>query len=158
MRLHDAMATTALATFVVLGCGCSTTVTTSPAAPAETTPSGCTPDDTVDCEGGGDGWTCPAGNNPQDDGVGLACSVPQPDGSNDDFCCITWTTASTSCVPVDTSSFDSNASFACAFGSYGYQCDANDDPTSLDSSLTCNPSSAPGVADPDGVHFDFCCE
>jgi len=151
MRLHDVACIGTLIALANVGFGCSTTVTTTPAASGgEVTPSGCTPDDSVDCSSGGDGWTCPAGNNPQQDETGLACSVPQEDGANDDFCCIVWT--STTCTPVDTS-FGSGSSFVCSFNSYGYQCVSGDDPSSLDSSLT-NCTSAP---DPDGVHEDFCC-
>jgi len=155
MKLHDVAAIAAWFPFAVLATGCSTTVTTSTnAAPAEATPSGCTQDDGVTCEASGEGWTCPAGNNPEMDNP-LSCSVPQADGANDDFCCIPWTTTSSTCVPQDSSTFDDDttSSFVCAFGSYGYQCDSGDDPTSLDSSLTCSS----GVQDPDMVHEDFCC-
>lgn len=116
-------------------------------------PSGCVRDDALECSGGGNGWTCAAGVNPQEESP-IACSVPLPDGANDDFCCIPWSTSSTTCVPVDTPSFDLDSSFTCQFGSYAYQCAQGDDPTTLNASLAC--SSA--VADPDGVHIDFCCE
>jgi hypothetical protein len=110
---------------------------------------GCTPDPTVDCSGGGDGFTCPASDNPEIVGPGLSCSEPVIDpGGNDTYCCFQWTHGTSSCTP------DDDLTAACSAGSFGYQCvAATDDPTSLDPSLTC---SAP-EADFDGRDTDFCC-
>jgi hypothetical protein len=109
---------------------------------------GCTADPTVDCSGGGDGFTCPASDNPEVVGPGLSCSEPViSPGGNDTYCCFQWKYATT-CTP------DDDLTAACSSGSFGYQCtDATDDPTSLDPSLTCG---AP-KPDFDGRNTDFCC-
>jgi hypothetical protein len=112
-------------------------------------PTGCTADDSLNCDGGGDGYSCDSGDNPEEEDDTLSCSdsTPDPDGVHDDFCCITgFDGSSSTCVADDT--LDCTAGDA-----YGYQCDSGDDPTSLDSSLTCSDSTP----DPDGVHDDFCC-
>lgn len=115
-------------------------------------PTGCSVDDTVTCQGGGEGWSCAPGDNPEAEVSGFSCSVPEadPNTGNDDFCCIDFTASSSTCVPVDTSI----TGLTCAFGSYEYRCAAGDDPTSLDASLACSA----GVADPDGTDTDFCCQ
>ncbi|MGD0679123.1 MAG: hypothetical protein ABSC94_27305 [Polyangiaceae bacterium] len=148
MRFADVVVSGAWFVIVVTGCGCSTTVA---AGPSITPPAGCAPNSALDCSGGGDGWTCSAGDNPEAEESGLSCSVPQADSANaneDDFCCIAWTYSSTSCSP------DDDLTAACHYPSYGYQCESGDNPVTLDSSLNC---SSP-VADTDGVHDDFCCE
>jgi hypothetical protein len=117
-----------------------------------TVPANCTADSSVDCSGGGDGFSCDSGDNPENEDPTLSCSTPQPDPTSglDDFCCFTgFTGSSTTCTA------DDNLTTQCPDAdSYGYQCaDPNDDPTSLDSSLTCSG----GVPDPDGTDTDFCC-
>jgi len=47
-------------------------------------PQGCSTDSTVQCAQG-DGWTCEAGDNPQNEVANVSCSDPTPDGSNDDL-------------------------------------------------------------------------
>jgi hypothetical protein len=157
MRLHNAIAVTALLSCSILAYGCSATVTTSPPPPTTgTAPSGCSFDQSVDanCLGGGTGYSCTPGDNPESEDTSLSCSVPEPDSTtgNDDFCCITITfvgSAST-CQQVDASI----TGLMCDFGSYEYQCAGSDDPTSLDASLNCSA----GVADQTLANTtDFCC-
>ncbi|MCL2451123.1 MAG: hypothetical protein FWD17_19425 [Polyangiaceae bacterium] len=134
MRLHFVAVTIAAGIVLcVAGAGCSATVTNA-------TP-GCSPDDTLVCAGGGDGWTCAAGDRPDNQDSSLSCSDPQPDGPNDDFCCVSWTFGS-SCTPDGT--------LLCA--GYGFVCAAGDDPTSLDPTLSCSAPTA------DGPNDDFCCD
>jgi hypothetical protein len=109
-----------------------------------TPPPGCSPDSSIVCPGGGDGWVCGAGDNPEAEQGGLSCSIPQADGPNDDFCCFQWTYTSTTCTPDDT--------IQCDPFSYGYVCAAGDDPTTLDASLNCS------VPTPAGPNDDFCCQ
>jgi hypothetical protein len=111
-------------------------------------PPGCALDSTVDCTGSGaNGYACAAGDNPENYD-GLVCSDPTPNGSEDDFCCFTggtWST--TTCNPDDA------MSGFCAPGAYGFLCASGDDPTTYDASLTCSTNRP----DPDGVHDDYCC-
>ena len=113
--------------------------------------SGCNADSTVDCSGGGWGYSCDPGTNPEDVDSTLSCSTPTADPSGgDDYCCFSWNQASgSSCNP------DDSLTAACPDpDSYGYVCAAaGDDPTSLDSSLNCST----GVPDADGTSTDFCC-
>jgi hypothetical protein len=115
-----------------------------------TTINGCTADTSVDCSGGGEGFSCDAGDNPEveDTTDSLSCSTPTANGSEDDFCCFVFTGgSSTTCTADDTITCPDS-------DSYGYLCaDASDDPTSLDASLNC---STP-VTDSDGTSSDFCC-
>ena len=110
---------------------------------------GCTADDTVHCSGGGVGFTCAAGDNPEIIGPSLSCSTPVIGTRGDDqYCCFKWTYGTSSCTP------DDELTAACTSGSYGYQCVApTDEPTSLDPGLHC---SAPRP-DFDGRNTDFCC-
>jgi hypothetical protein len=112
-------------------------------------PTGCTADDTLDCSGGGTGFACDAGDNPEAEDATYTCSVPTPNGSEDDFCCFTGFSGGSTCTA------DDGLTAACPDpDSYGFVCgDPSDDPTSLDGSLNCSS----GVADPDGTSTDFCC-
>jgi hypothetical protein len=112
-------------------------------------PTGCTADSTIDCSGGGDGYSCDSGDNPEAEEDDLSCSdsTPDADGVHDDFCCISFTGSSTTCVADDELTCPSD-------DAYGYQCDSGDDPSTLDSSLNCSTNTP----DPDGVHDDYCCE
>jgi len=121
--------------------GCTASASVSPPPPSA--PPGCGQDSSLSCHQGS-GWSCPAGDNPENEQSNLSCSVPTADGPNDAFCCFEWTHGTT-CTP------DDNLTSVCQPGSYGYRCQASDDPTSLDSSLNCsNPT-------PDGSDDDFCC-
>jgi hypothetical protein len=124
----------------VLTFGCSTSTTTvSP-------PTGCAPDSSLACTAGAVGWTCAAGDNPENEESDLSCSVPQADGANDDFCCFHWGFGTSTCTP------DDSITAICTFPSFGYTCAAGDDPTSLDTSLNCSVPTA------DGPNDDFCCQ
>jgi hypothetical protein len=125
--------------------GCSSSSTTSTTIVA---PTGCTADTTIDCSGGGDGFACDAGDNPEAEDTTLSCSTPTANGSEDDFCCFTFTSSTSTC------SADDGLTAVCPDAdSYGYVCAAGDDPTSLDGSLNCSD----GVPDSDGTDTDFCC-
>jgi len=119
--------------------GCQASASVGPPSP----PSGCGQDSTVSCSQGV-GWSCAAGDDPESEQSGLSCSDPTPDGSSDDFCCFEWTYGST-CTPDDA------LTSVCQPGSYGYRCQAGDNPNSLDSSLNCSSPT------PDGSDDDFCC-
>jgi hypothetical protein len=110
---------------------------------------GCKTNSALDCAGGGAGFSCAAGDNPEVGDSTLSCSTPRVDGVNDDFCCVSFTSSASICVA------DDELTTACADpDSYGYQCAAADDsPTSIDASLKCTV----GVPDPDGTSTDFCC-
>jgi hypothetical protein len=129
---------------VVLAClgaaaGCTVSASVEPLSP----PPGCSADSAVSCAVGV-GWSCAAGDNPESQQANLSCSLPRADGPNDDFCCFEWTYGST-CTP------DDGLTSVCQPGSYGYRCQANDNPASLDSSLNCSSPT------PDGPYDDFCC-
>lgn len=107
-------------------------------------------DDTIDCSGGATGYACAIGDNPEVVDPGLSCSTPADSSDGEvDFCCFSgFPGSSTTCVS------DDDLTAVCPDpDSYGYQCDAGDDPTTLDAKLTCSTSTP----DPDGVHDDFCC-
>jgi hypothetical protein len=106
-------------------------------------PPGCGTDSTVSCAQG-EGWSCAAGDNPEAEQSGLSCSDPTPDGSSDDFCCFSWGYGDSSCTPDD--------ELTCAPGSYGYRCNSDDTPDSLDPSLNCSSATT------DGTQQDFCCQ
>ena len=106
-------------------------------------PAGCSTDSSVQCAEGV-GWSCAAGDDPSVETSGLSCSDPTADGASDDFCCFEWTYGST-CTP------DDGLTSVCQPGSYGYRCQAGDDPSSLDSSLNCSSPTA------DGSDDDYCC-
>jgi hypothetical protein len=127
----------AMAAAIAVLAGCTASASVSP-------PAGCSQDSSVSCSAGV-GWSCSAGDNPEQEQSGLSCSEPTADGSNDDFCCFEWTYGS-SCTP------DDGLTSVCQPGSYGYRCSAGDDPTSLDSSLNCSTPT------PDGSDDDFCCQ
>ncbi len=114
-----------------------------------TIPAGCTADDTIDCSGGAMGYACAIGDNPEAENVALSCSTPTTSGGEADYCCFydgSWSPAA--CQP------DDDLTSVCPDpDSYGYQCDAGDDPTSDDPQLNCSTSTP----DADGVHGDFCC-
>jgi hypothetical protein len=125
-----------------LGMACTASATVG-TAPSPSPPSGCSPNGSVSCSKGV-GWTCSAGDNPEAEVSGLSCSLPAPDGPNDDFCCFEWSAGST-CTP------DDGLTSVCQPGTFGYRCQAGDNPSSIDSALNC---SAPT---PDGPDDDFCC-
>ena len=120
-----------------------------------TTGEGCMMDDTLACSGGAVSFACPSGDNPALADTLLTCSIPaacaDPCGCEDPYCCFPTPAgfSSATCVP------DYALTSVCPRGrsSYGYQCVRGDDPSTIDSSLTCS-SRTP---DPDGVHDDFCC-
>jgi hypothetical protein len=116
-----------------------------------TPPTGCTQDSTVDCSGGGDGFSCASGDNPEAEDSSLSCSTPTTVGGNDTYCCFEYPSgdfSSTTCEP------DDDLTSACPDeDSYGYQCASGDNPSTLDSSLNCSTNTP----DPDGVHDDYCC-
>jgi hypothetical protein len=125
------------------GCSSSSTPVSS------SVPANCTTAD-VGCTGDAVGYACDTGDNPEKEDPTLSCSTPTLSAGEDDYCCFTgFTGSSTTC------SQDDSLTTACPDAdSYGYQCaSASDDPTSLDGSLSCSN----GVPDSDGTHTDFCC-
>jgi hypothetical protein len=116
-----------------------------------TPPNGCQADSSVDCSGGGDGFSCDTGDNPEDEDATLSCSTPQSSAGEDDYCCFTAPSgfSGTTCAP------DDDLTSVCPDpDSYGYQCASGDDPTSYDATLNCSTNTP----DPDGVHDDYCCD
>lgn len=141
-RTHGAFV--AACVFVVVGC--TTTVSTNPPSsntPAEV-PAGCGKDSSVPCSQG-TGWSCAAGDNPENEQSNVSCSTPTANGPDDDYCCFEWTYGS-SCTP------DDGLTSVCQPGTFGYRCQAGDNPASLDSSLNCSSPT------PDGSDDDFCCQ
>lgn len=122
---------------------CTASASVAP-APPPSAPAGCAQDSTVSCSQGV-GYSCSAGDNPEQEESNLSCSIPSPNGSEDDFCCFQWTYGST-CTP------DDGLTSVCQPGSYGYRCQAGDNPASLDASLNCSSPT------PDGPDDDFCCK
>jgi hypothetical protein len=135
------------------GLGCSATASGSASSGGDdviTPPAGCQQDSTVDCSGGGDGFSCDTGDNPEAEDSSLSCSTPTSSAGEDDYCCFTAPSGfgDSSCAP------DDDLTAVCPDpDSYGYQCDTGDDPSTLDSSLNCSQSTP----DSDGMHDDFCC-
>jgi hypothetical protein len=129
--------------FVFVGLGVLVGCTANASVSPPSAPSGCGEDSSVTCSQGV-GWSCAAGDDPENEQSNLSCSEPTADGSNDDFCCFEWTYGS-SCTPDDA------LTSVCQPGTYGYRCQAGDDPSSLDSSLDCSSPT------PDGPDDDFCC-
>jgi len=140
--------------------GCSTTASGSSTSSSGSStsssggnlpdPTGCTTDDTLDCSGGGTGFACATGDNPENEDPTYDCSTPQSNAGEDDFCCFTgFTGSSSSCV-----SDDDLTSVCPDPDSYGFQCDSGDDPSTLDPSIDQCSTATP---DADGVHDDFCC-
>ncbi len=125
--------------------GCTANVSTPP--PSSNTPAvvpaGCEKDSSVPCSQG-TGWSCPAGDNPENQS-NVSCSTPTANGPNDDYCCFEWTYGS-SCTP------DDGLTSVCQPGTFGYRCQAGDNPASLDPSLNCSSPT------PDGSDDDFCCQ
>ena len=114
-----------------------------------TIPAGCNADDTLDCSGSGaQGFACDIGSNPEDEDSSLSCSNPALASGEDDYCCFTgFTGTSTTCEPND------DLTDACPDeNSYGYTCAAGDDPKTYDSTLNCSDPT------PNGDEDDFCCE
>jgi len=113
---------------------------------------GCTEDDTLDCVGGAFGYACGAGDNPENEDPTLSCSVPSPNGSEDDFCCYV---APSGDFSAGTCAPDDGITSVCQYPSYGYICAAQGDvPSDYDSTLSA--CSTP-VQDADGTSWDFCC-
>ena len=112
-------------------------------------PTGCTADDTLGCTTGAQGYACAIGDNPETEDPSLSCSTPALAAGEDDYCCYTGFTGSSTTCYAD----DSLTSVCPDPTSYGYVCAAGDDPTSYDASLNCSAA----VPDADGVHDDFCC-
>jgi hypothetical protein len=113
-------------------------------------PTNCQADGTLDCSGGGTGFACDTGDNPENEDPTYSCSTPQSSAGEDDFCCFTgFADSSSSCTS------DDNLTAVCPDpDSYGFQCDTGDNPVTLDPSLD-NCSTA--TPDADGMHDDFCC-
>ena len=130
----------------VAGCSSSSSGTGgggSGGGTTEPTITGCTQDSTLNCSGGGFGYACAAGDNPENTD-NLVCSDPTANGSEDDFCCVVDTGVPSGCTP------DDNITAACAEG-YGFSCAAGDNPDTGDGSLVCSDPT------PDGSNDDFCC-
>lgn len=112
-------------------------------------PVGCAADPAIDCSGGGDGFACAAGDNPENENPSFSCSTPVGNGAVEDYCCFQgFPSSSVTCVPDDVLT-----SVCPDPDTYGYQCDSGDVPSSFDALLNCSTA----VPDPDGVHVDYCC-
>jgi hypothetical protein len=141
-----AIAAAWLGALCIVAAGCTARISPEPgptpfAAPAGTV--SCGADSNVVCAEG-TGWSCTAGTAPTDLVSNLSCSVPTADGPYYDYCCFEWRYGST-CTPDDA------LTSVCRPGTFGYRCQAGDDPNSRDPALNC---SAPV---PDGPDDDFCC-
>jgi hypothetical protein len=121
-----------LAVFGLAGVGCTATATAGPAGPAPPASSGCAPDSSVACTGGGGGFSCAEGDVPSDSDPSLACSVGVVTSGEALYCCVAFT--SSSCRPDETVQ-------GCTGYSYGFSCTGNDSPDQTDSSLVCSQPS-----------------
>ncbi|HEY8090033.1 MAG TPA: hypothetical protein VIF09_19360 [Polyangiaceae bacterium] len=111
-------------------------------------PSGCGTDPTMQCGGGATGYACTPGAYPGEFSPSLACSIPFQTGGSDAYCCFDWPYQGAVCQP------DLLPSLCPGSDTYGFQClSPNEDPTYLDSSLTCSTA----VLDPSGSGYDYCC-
>ena len=109
-------------------------------------PTGCNVDTTLDCSGNSIGYACDEGDNPEAEDDSLSCSDPALAAGEDDYCCFTgFTGSSTTCTP------DDDVTLACDTG-YGFSCAEGDDPTTYDSSLNCSDST-----DTEDGESLFCC-
>lgn len=106
---------------------------------------GCLQNVSLDCgDVGATGLTCPPGSQPVG-GDDLACTVPEPDGAGEDYCCFDDSGFSPDlCAP---------AQHICGGGMYGFRCVNDVDPPSLNSGLVCGQ----GTLDADGASLDYCC-
>ena len=149
MKLHGAVGgllfSVLAGSLAMAGCSSSTTGGTGGTSGTGSEPpvTGCTQDSTLSCDGGGFGYACDAGDNPENYDS-LVCSDPTANGSEDDFCCVVDSTPVSGCTP------DDNITAACAEG-YGFSCAAGDNPDTGDGSLVCSDPT------PDGSNDDFCC-
>ena len=88
------------------------------------TPAGCNADTTLSCAGGSTGFACDIGSNPEDEDSSLSCSDPALASGEDDYCCFTgFTGSSTTCTPED------DVTLACDAGNVGFCGAAGDHPT-----------------------------
>lgn len=118
---------------------CCTTYTAS----SSTT---CNADSTVDCSGGGFGFTCTGTDTPDQDDSSLECSTGTVNSSNTQYCCIQYSSGSSSPCTQD------STVTGCASGSYGFSCTGSSTPSQQDSSLNCSTGTAGSNGD-----TVFCC-
>ena len=139
---------------LLVAVACSTSSSSgTPTSTAISPPANCNEDDMLACSQGSTGFACQSGTNPEAEDDTLACSTPVTAGNTDEFCCFTVPGADdgddSSCQPDDT--------IACQTNTVGYSCSTGDDPTSLDSTLTCSASSTSDDGDGGLGVSDYCC-
>jgi hypothetical protein len=102
-----------------------------------TSGSTCNTDSTVNCSGGGFGFTCGGTDTPDQSDSSLECSTGTVNGSNTQYCCIQYSSGSGgACSQDDTVQ-------GCQSGSYGFSCTGDNTPQQQDSSLNCS-TGTPG--------------
>jgi hypothetical protein len=128
----------ALLVLAAIAGGCTASATVSPP------PGGCALDDSVACDPGTDGWSCPAGTMdiPESaNGAAYICSTPTLTADEDLYCCATAVFAPGTCTADDSVA-------GCAYPSIGFSCAGTDTPDQTDSSLNCSVDQGNGL---------FCC-
>lgn len=131
------------ATDTTLDCGAgvagSTTGTLAYCCAVIPAGSTCANDDSVvGCTGGSFGFSCTGTDTPSDADPSLDCSVPTADGSASLYCCVSFSTTASTCMPDSTVD-------GCMGDSYGFSCTGTDTPTDAQPSLNCS-DPAPGPA------------
>ncbi len=148
LRKLSLLATLA-ALLVVAACSTSSSSGT-PTNTAIAPPANCNEDDMLECSGGSTGFACQSGTDPEGEDATLACSTPVTAGNTDEYCCfsVPGDDDDSTCQPDDT--------IACETSTVGYSCAVGDEPTTLDSTLTCSP---PSTSDDDGGLgvAEYCC-
>ena len=97
------------------------------------------------------GYVCAAGDDPTSYDGSLNCSVPTPDGANDDFCCTYGGGSSSSSGGTVPAGCTLDTTLNCVGGADGYACAIGDNPEAEDPSLSC---STPALA---AGEDDYCC-
>jgi hypothetical protein len=107
-------------------------------------------DSVAGCAAGSFGFKCAPGDTPDKFDSTLTCSIPVPDGPDDDFCCLStqYSWSAGTCAP------DSTIGTCTTPGSFGFKCAGTDTPDQTDPTLT---GCSTGVPDADGTSTDFCC-
>jgi hypothetical protein len=128
----NSIGSSALLLSLLLGAGCSATVTATPAPPGNT----CGQDSSVQCDHA-TGFSCAGSDTPEDSDSSLVCSDGTSAPGATLFCCVTF--SSSSCA-------QDNSVGGCTGDSFGFSCTGTDTPDDADSTLVCSqPTQGNGV-------------
>jgi hypothetical protein len=120
-----------------------------------TTGATCSADSTVQCPGGGSGYSCTGSDTPDQDDSSLSCSTGTPNDGVTSYCCCTGGSDCTSGDDGGTgdggNSCVQSSSVTCEAGQ-GWSCQGTDMPAGVDASLNCSG----GTSDGNGG-MNYCC-